>query len=108
VKNRHIEVKAKGLTVKIFVTNSTKGAKVYSTYQIADYTHVDPVTVTRKRKLWSFANEGNDRAKALQLCEGNLKAQEFNDADMAQLFMQKRHIHNAMEEAAKIGMEFGA
>jgi integrase len=105
VKNRHIEVKAKGLTVKIFVTRSTKGDKIYTTYQVADYPQVDPVTGKRKRKLWSFADEGAARAKALELCEGNLKAQEFNDADMAQLFMQKRRIHNAMEEAERIGME---
>jgi hypothetical protein len=105
MKNRRLEVKAKGLTVKIFVTRSTKGNTVYTTYQVADYSQVDPVTGKQRRKLWSFADEEDARAKALELCEGNLKAQEFNDADMAQLFMEKRRIHNAMEAAQKIGME---
>jgi hypothetical protein len=97
MKSKPIEVKAKGLTVKIFVSHTTKKEKVYVTYQVADYS-------SGKRKLWSFADESDARAKALELCEAIGKGQQFGDADLARLYLEKRSIHNAMEEAQALNM----
>lgn len=82
MKTKPIEVKSKGLTVKIYVSKTAKG---YTTYLVADYS-------SGNRKLLGFADEKEARAKALEICESNTKAQQLGDADMARLYLEKRII----------------
>jgi hypothetical protein len=82
MKQKPIEVCYKGLTVRIFVTRCTKGERVYTNFQVADYS-------TGKRKLHGFASEAEARAKALDICKSNAKANETGDADMARLYLAR-------------------
>src|SRR6266481_9064186 len=97
MKSKPIEVKAKGYTVRIFVVHSTKNGKVYESFQVADYS-------SGKRKLCSFAKEGDARGKALELCNAMATGREVNDMEVATLYLEKRSFLNAMDEADNIGL----
>jgi len=60
MKNKATTVKSKGLTAKIYIRHTTKNGKVYTNYQLADYS-------SGQRKLRSFANESGARNKAINL-----------------------------------------
>jgi hypothetical protein len=56
MKNKLIEVRHKGVTVKIFTSHTGK----YTYYQVPDYS-------SGKRKLWSFSNVDEAKSKALEI-----------------------------------------
>jgi len=93
MKTKPIEVKAKGFVIKIFVTRCVKGDKVYTNYQVADYS-------SGKRKLHGFADESDARAKALEIagCTANGERDLISFSDI------KRPIQNALDEARAAGL----
>jgi hypothetical protein len=97
--SKPIEVKTKGLTVKIYVSEGTaKSGKSYQRFQVADYSD-------GKRKFHTFGSEADARAKALELCEANAKGQQFGDADLARMYLQKHSIQTALRESERVGLE---
>jgi hypothetical protein len=93
MKNKAISVKAKGLTIKMYVRRTTKNGKVYTNYQFADYS-------SGKRKFRSFAEESEARDKALELCN----AMAAGEGDLISFSDIKRPIQNALDEAKVAGL----
>src|SRR5712672_276149 len=86
MKQKAIVVKAKGLTVKIYVRRNTKNGKVYTNYQLADYS-------TGKRKLCSFSDESEARTKALEIAG----CMASGETDLIPLTAIKREVQLAIE-----------
>src|SRR5438874_1821826 len=93
MKNNAITVKSKGLTAKIYIRHTTKNGKVYTNYQLADYS-------SGQRKLRSFANESDARNKAIEICT----AMATGDSDLISFSDIKRPIQNALDEAREAGI----
>jgi hypothetical protein len=91
--SQNIEVKHKGLSVKIYVSQTSKKGTAYTTYQVADYS-------SGQRKFWSFSDEARARAKAEEIAEGKATGKD----DVFVYAALKRPIQRALEEARGTGM----
>ena len=86
MKNRAIDVRCKGITVKIFTGHTRKGDAVYKYFQVPDYS-------AGKRKLWSFSDLGEAKAKALEIAG----AKASGESDLIPLSAIKRQVQLAIE-----------
>jgi len=82
IKNRAIDVRCKGITVKIFTSHTGK----YTYYQVPDQP-------SGKRKLWSFSNVDEARSKALEIAGPTASG----EADLIPLSAIKSQIQLAVE-----------
>jgi nucleoside-triphosphatase THEP1 len=92
MKSKSIEVKHRGLTLKIFVCKAVKNGRTYTSYQVADYGD-------DRRKLHCYADGKRARAKAQEIAEGTTSGE-----DLINYAALKRPIQNAMEDAKVVGL----
>jgi len=80
-----IEIKHRGRTLLVYESTSAKKGIQYTSYQVPDYS-------TDKRKLWTFANLEDAKAKAREIADGCAAGQQ----SVLALAPQQREIETAL------------
>lgn len=89
---KKIEVRHKGLVVKILRVKCIKGEAIYTGYRLADYS-------SGKRKLFTFADLEDAKQKAKHIAEATAAGQK----GLLALAPMEREIHAALDAVAPTG-----